>query len=187
MEKLLRRWTWLLDRAVIAIAAIAAAHAASQLLWQIRFCNLPQRLVEAYEVSEDETPVKKIEAISSQEIFFPDCESFAPKTSTATIVERRTLDAWLGDLGRGANEVRVMPETRDGKPAGLRLVGIRSGGLFAALGLRNGDVIQAINGLDLDSPDHALETYLKLRGASHISIAADRGGGRINLEYDIIR
>lgn len=30
-----------------------------------------------------------------------------------------------------------------------------------------------------------MEAYLKLRAASHISIAAERGGGRINLEYDI--
>jgi S1-C subfamily serine protease len=76
-------------------------------------------------------------------------------------------------------------EVLDGKSAGLRLDGIRSDGPMAAIGLRSGDVIRAINGLDLDSPERAIDAYLKLRAASHISIAADRAGRRIQLDYDV--
>lgn len=303
MDRLLRRWSWSLDGAVIAIAAIVAAHAAARWVGQLGACALPRHLVEEYVRSAEEGPEKKINAILRRNIFCHDCEKSAPETSSPSIVDRRaarptslplrlvavmyaprpedtrwsvaiirddairttqpyavgsripdatidaieatrvhltrhdgqrevldlfeptasrlagkpaaasgtappavspsfgqgirqsgerryevqrrTLDAWLGNLPQLATEVRVLPEIRDGKPAGLRLLGIRAGGFLAALGLRNDDVIQAINGLDLDSPERAIETYLKLRAASHISIAADRGGRRTNLEYDI--
>ncbi len=100
-------------------------------------------------------------------------------------VQRRTLEAWLGNLRELAGEVRVVPETRDGKTAGVRLDHMPPRGSFAAIGLRNGDVIRAVNGLELDSPERALDAYLKLRLASHISLAADRAGQRIDIEYDI--
>lgn len=38
---------------------------------------------------------------------------------------------------------------------------------------------------ELDSPERAIDAYLKLRAASHISIAADRAGRRIQLDYDV--
>jgi len=100
-------------------------------------------------------------------------------------IRRSTLDAWLGNLPLLASVVRVMPEIRDGKGAGIRLMSIRPEGPFAALGLRNGDVIAAINGLEMNSVEQALDAYLKLRGASHISLAVERGGQRLNQEYSI--
>jgi general secretion pathway protein C len=100
-------------------------------------------------------------------------------------VQRRTLEAWLANPRQLAMDVRVLPEARGGNSAGIRLDHMPPSGAFAAIGLRNGDVIRAVNGLDLDSPEHALDAYLKLRLASHISLAADRGGQRINIEYDI--
>jgi len=100
-------------------------------------------------------------------------------------IQRRTLEAWTGNLPQVAGDVRAVPVILDGKPAGLRLDGIRPDGPLAAIGLRSGDVIRAINGLDLDSPERAIDAYVKLRAASHISIAADRAGRRIQLDYDV--
>jgi general secretion pathway protein C len=100
-------------------------------------------------------------------------------------IQRRTLEAWTGNLPQLATEVRAVPQVVDGKSAGLRLDGIRPGGPFAAIGLQSGDVIRAINGLDLDSPERAIDAYLKLRTASHVAIAADRAGRRIQLDYDV--
>jgi general secretion pathway protein C len=95
-------------------------------------------------------------------------------------IRRRTLDTWVSDLRRLATEGRVAPE-----PEGLRLQGIREEGPLAAIGLQNGDVIRAINGFEMDSPEHAIDAYLELRNASHVSIAIDRGKHRVQLDYDI--
>ena len=71
-------------------------------------------------------------------------------------VQRSTLDSLLGNMGALAKGARIVPETKDGKSAGFRLFSIRPDGPFAKIGLLNGDVVSAINGLEMNSPDQAL-------------------------------
>ena len=100
-------------------------------------------------------------------------------------VQRSTVDSLLGNMGALAKGARIVPETRDGKSAGFRLFSIRPEGPFAKIGLQNGDVISAINGLEMTSPDKALEVYTKLKTANHLSVAVERGGQKITKDYNI--
>jgi general secretion pathway protein C len=100
-------------------------------------------------------------------------------------VQRSTVDSLLGNMGALAKGARIVPETRDGRPAGFRLFSIRPEGPFAKIGLQNGDVISAINGLEMTSPDKALEVYTKLKTANHLSVAVERGGQKITKDYNI--
>ena len=88
----------------------------------------------------------------------------------------------MGALARAA---RIVPETRDGKSIGFRLFSIKPDGPFGKIGLQNGDVISAINGLEMTSPDKALEVYTKLKSASHLSVGLERNGQKITKEYNI--
>ena len=78
-----------------------------------------------------------------------------------------------------------MPEVRDGKAAGFRLFSVRPDGPFGKIGLQNGDVIYAINGLEMISPDKALEIYTKLKSANHLAVALERNGQKITKDYNI--
>ena len=100
-------------------------------------------------------------------------------------VQRGTVDSLLGNMGALAKGARIVPETRDGKSAGFRLFSIRPDGPFAKIGLQNGDVISAINGLEMNSPDQALMIYTKLRTANHLSVAVERNGQKITKDYNI--
>ena len=100
-------------------------------------------------------------------------------------VQRSTLDSLLGNMAALAKGARIVPETKDGKPAGFRLFSIRPDGPFAKIGLQNGDVVSAINGLDMSSPDKALEVYTKLKTANHLSVAIERNGQKITKDYNI--
>jgi general secretion pathway protein C len=100
-------------------------------------------------------------------------------------VQRSTVDSLLGNMGALAKGARIVPETKDGKAAGFRLFSIRPEGPFAAIGLQNGDVISAINGLDMSSPDKALEVYTKLKTANHLSVAVERNGQKVTMDYNI--
>ena len=51
--------------------------------------------------------------------------------------------------------------------------------------MQNGDVISAINGLEITSPEKALEVYAKLKSASHLSLGLERNGQRITKDYTI--
>jgi general secretion pathway protein C len=100
-------------------------------------------------------------------------------------VQRSTLDSLLGNMAALAKGARIVPETKDGKPAGFRLFSIRPDGPFAKIGLLNGDVVSAINGLEMNSPDQALLAYTKLKTANHLSVAIERNGQKITKDYNI--
>src|SRR4029079_12465657 len=84
-----------------------------------------------------------------------------------------------------SRSARIVPEIRDGRAAGFRLFSVRPDGPFAKIGLQNGDVISAINGLELTSPDKALEVYTKLKSASHLSVGVERNGPQVPKAYNI--
>ncbi len=100
-------------------------------------------------------------------------------------VQRGTVDALLGNMGALARAARIVPETKDGKPAGFRLFSVKPDGPFAKIGLQNSDVISAINGIEMNSPDQALMVYTKLKSANHLSVAIERNGQKITKDYNI--
>ncbi len=100
-------------------------------------------------------------------------------------ITRATLEAVLGNMNLLSRSARIVPEIRDGKAAGFRLYSVRPDGPFAKIGMQNGDVILAINGLEITSPEKALEVYSKLKSASHLSVGLERNGGKVTKDYSI--
>jgi len=100
-------------------------------------------------------------------------------------IQRGTVDSMLGNMALLSRSARIVPEVRDGKSAGFRLFSVRQDGPFGRIGLQNGDVIYAINGLEMTSPDKALEIYTKLKSANHISVALERNGTKVTKDYNI--
>jgi general secretion pathway protein C len=100
-------------------------------------------------------------------------------------VQRGTVDSLLNNMSALSRAARIVPELKDGRAAGFRLFSVRPDGPFAMIGLQNGDVISAINGLEMSSPDQALMVYTKLKSASHLSVGIERNGQKITKEYNI--
>jgi general secretion pathway protein C len=100
-------------------------------------------------------------------------------------VRRATVDWLLDNTSVLARSFRIVPEVREGRPAGFHLFGVRADGPFGVLGLRDGDLISAINGLEMTRPENALDVYLKLRAAGHLSVGLERAGRRVTIDYDI--
>ena len=98
-----------------------------------------------------------------------------------------TARAWdlLGDswTSATARQARVIPHMVNGATVGLKLYGIRSTSLFAALGLHNGDVVLAVDGHPLTSPDQALEAYAGARGHDEVVASIERRGTRLEIHY----
>jgi general secretion pathway protein C len=100
-------------------------------------------------------------------------------------LQKGTLEQVLGNMALLSRSARIVPEIRDGKPAGFRLYSVRPEGPFAKIGMQNSDVIYAINGLEMSSPEKALEVYSKLKSARHLSVSLERNGQKITKEYNI--
>jgi general secretion pathway protein C len=100
-------------------------------------------------------------------------------------VERQLVEKMLSNTAMLATAARFVPSIKDGKPNGFKLYAIRPNSIFGLIGLQNGDTVKAINGLDMSSPDKALEIYTKLRNASHLSVNVERRGENLTLDYSI--
>ena len=78
-------------------------------------------------------------------------------------VSRGDLDKALANPNELMMQARVVPSFRDGRSQGFKLFSIRPDSLYSRIGLQNGDVLQRINGLSLDSVERGLEAYQKMR------------------------
>jgi len=100
-------------------------------------------------------------------------------------VDRSLIDKILTNTTALATSARFVPSIKDGKPNGFKVFAIRPGSVFAKIGMQNADLIKAINGLEMSSPDKALEAYTKLKSASHLTVQLERRNENITLDYQI--
>lgn len=100
-------------------------------------------------------------------------------------VDKSLIDKVLANTTALATWARFMPSIKDNKPNGFKLYAIRPGSIFAKIGMQNADLIKAINGLDMSTPDRALEAYTKLKTASHLTVLIERRGQNMTLDYQI--
>lgn len=100
-------------------------------------------------------------------------------------VQHQLIENTLSNLNSIATQARIVPSFKNGVANGFKLFSIQPGSLYAAIGVQNGDVIQKINGYEINSPDKALEVYSKLRDSRHITIEIERNGQAIRKEYNV--
>jgi general secretion pathway protein C len=100
-------------------------------------------------------------------------------------IERSTVNGALSNMNDLAMQARIVPSFKNGQPNGFKLFSIRPDSLYAKIGIQNGDVIQKLNGFDMNSPDKALEAYTKLKSANAIDMQVDRNGQTVNYHYGI--
>ena len=114
-----------------------------------------------------------------------DMTGVTKQSETDYIVERAEVDRTLANLNEVATQARIVPSFKNGKSNGFKLFSIKPGSIYSKIGLQNGDVIQKINGYDMNSPDRALEIYTKLRDATSLTIELQRRGANQTMNYGI--
>ena len=100
-------------------------------------------------------------------------------------IAKDVLQNSMNDLNDLMTQVRVRPYFRRGKPEGLIVSQIKSGSVFAKLGLMNGDIIANVNGKQMSSPEEAFQFYNSLKSGKAVSIEITRRGKKKMFTYDI--
>jgi general secretion pathway protein C len=112
-------------------------------------------------------------------------EGIRKVSDTQYEIQRSVIDSTLNNMSQIATQARIVPSFKNGVANGFKLFSIQPGSLYASIGMENGDVIQRINGFEINSPDKALEVYQKLRNSSHITIELERNGRPVRKEYNV--
>jgi general secretion pathway protein C len=80
--------------------------------------------------------------------------------------------------------LRPQPYMPNGELKGYRVYPGRDRRRFAALGLRPGDLVTAINGQALDNLQSGMEVFRNLGGAAQIAVTIERNGSPMTLTLD---
>jgi len=101
------------------------------------------------------------------------------------IVDRRALTGAVDNTSGLLTQLRAVPEVTDGRPVGFRLFQINPESVFARLGIRNGDVVQRVNGTTLADPVSLLGFLQRLRDEPRVALDILRAGRPHTLVYDL--
>jgi len=103
----------------------------------------------------------------------------------ACTLKHTTLALMLADPAALARQARVVPAFKDGEPQGFKVFGVRPGSLPRLLGLKNGDLISAVNGAPLRSIDDAMRVISELRRARQFTLTGERKGEPLKVSLTI--
>jgi len=108
------------------------------------------------------------------------------QTGTGTyLLDRREIEHSVENLNQIATQMRAVPYLKDGQTLGFRVFNIRSDSIFERMGLKNGDVIQRVNGVELDSPAKALAFLEDVQTTDEIRVDLLRDSAPSTLTYTI--
>lgn len=99
-------------------------------------------------------------------------------------VDQRELDDAISNIDRLFTEIRAVPNFSGGKVSGMKILSVKGNSIFAKLGLRRGDVLQKINGLELDVK-RGFEIFNQLKDQKTIQLDLIRQGQPTTMEYEV--
>ena len=82
-------------------------------------------------------------------------------------------------------KIQIRPYVKGKQTEGLRVTGLDKVPLAGMLGLKNGDVIQTINGQRLTSKQKAFQVLMKAKTQSKIDMQLQRDGKQKSLSFNI--
>jgi general secretion pathway protein C len=109
-----------------------------------------------------------------------------PETLARRVVlDRELVQGGYENLSKLMTQGRVTPSFDNGKPNGFLVREIATGSLFDRAGLRNNDVLQRINGVEVNDPETLFKMFLALKDDSSIALDVLRAGRVQTYAYEI--
>lgn len=102
--------------------------------------------------------------------------SIVEPTPLAPRLTRAMLQQQLSNPAQLMGQVRLVPRFSGGKWAGFKALSVQRDSLVERLGLRSGDVIKAVNGVTIDTPERLLDLSQQLQRSRHFTVELERDG-----------
>jgi general secretion pathway protein C len=109
-----------------------------------------------------------------------------PETPTGKIMlARKDLNQSMRNINQLMSQIRIRPHFNRGQPDGLSVNNIKRQSIFNTMGLRNGDIIQGVNGKKIKTVDDVMSLYQQLNSVSDIDLEIKRRGKPMTMQYQI--
>jgi len=100
-------------------------------------------------------------------------------------VDRKAVESNLQNLRPLLSQIRASPNLENGKTDGYQLSEVQPGSLFAEMGLRDGDIVSAVNGQELNDPTQVISMLSSLREQNSVSVTVQRFGQPVQYNFAI--
>ncbi|TNF54619.1 hypothetical protein EP227_03980 [bacterium] len=101
------------------------------------------------------------------------------------VLDQRKVQQALSNPEQVLSDARLYPNMKNGKHEGFRVLEVKRGGLYEELGLKNRDILLNINGLNLTSPQAAMQAMSALKGMNTVNLDIIRSGKKMTLNYEV--
>lgn len=101
------------------------------------------------------------------------------------VVSQAEVDHSLENLNEVITQMRAVPNMEGGRTTGFKVFAIKPGSLFQKMGIENNDVVQRVNGIELNDPTRAMALLQELQGQTRLAVDVVRGGEARTLSYEI--
>jgi general secretion pathway protein C len=101
------------------------------------------------------------------------------------LLDRRKVQQSLESPEHILSDARLFPNIKNGKQEGFLVQEIIPGGIYDSLGLKNGDTLLRINGLQISNPEVAIQAMSAMRGMNTVNLDIIRGSSKMTLNYQI--
>ncbi|HLF86126.1 MAG TPA: type II secretion system protein GspC [Nitrospiria bacterium] len=101
------------------------------------------------------------------------------------MLDKREIAGVLENIPKLLTQARLVPNFSQGKADGFRVVSITPDSFYAKIGIKNGDVLQRINGMELREPDSFFKVFQQLKDESDITLDLIRNNKKETLDYEI--
>jgi general secretion pathway protein C len=112
-------------------------------------------------------------------------ESVPDTFARRVVLDRQLVQSGYDNLTTLMTQGRVAPSVANGKSNGFSIRDIAKGSLFERVGLRNNDILQRINGVEVKDPETLFKMFLSLKDESSIAVDVLRGGQVETYAYEI--
>ncbi|MFH1653447.1 MAG: type II secretion system protein GspC [Pseudomonadota bacterium] len=100
------------------------------------------------------------------------------------VIDQAEIENAMQNLDKLYTEIRAVPHFSGGKVSGMKVLSVKSGSVFAKLGLQRGDILKKINGMELDVRK-GFEIFSRLKDSKNLTLDYERGGKNVTNEYEI--
>jgi general secretion pathway protein C len=108
-----------------------------------------------------------------------------PGSPIRTVLDRRDVEQAMGDLPKLLSQARAVPYMVNGSMNGFRLDSIATASFYEKIGLKQGDVLQQVNGVDIRDPGTMLTLFQQLRNEKTVKLDVLRSNQRTAMTFDI--
>ncbi len=109
----------------------------------------------------------------------------APAKNLNKRINRKRLQQQLQNIPALLSQALAKPHFSNGKINGFSISNIVPGSLYAQAGLKNGDIIMAVNGEKITGAAQAMTIYTRLKSASTLDLQLIRASNMQNIHFDI--